>query len=332
MNKIAIVTGITGQDGSILCELFLEQHYKVYGIKRRNSTENLGNAAHLEKDIDIIEADISDLPSIQAIVKSTKPHLFINAAAQSHVGTSFEQPIYTSEVTGLGVLNCLEAIKISGIHTKFLQMSTSEMFGGAKCEKYTENSLLEPKSPYAAAKCFGHYMTKIYRESYNMFASTAICFNHEEPGRRGPNFVTRKITLGIANIIAGKIKHISLGNIDARRDWGKARDYCKGLLKILEHQVADDFILATGETHSVADFCKIAFRHAGLGDYKKYIKIDPKLYRPNEVEVLIGDATKAKNILGWTSETSFDSLVKQMVNIDISLSTDSADIEMIKHY
>jgi GDPmannose 4,6-dehydratase len=318
MHKSVMITGITGQDGSILCDMYLDQGYLVYGLKRRNSSNSLGNAAHLEDRIEIAEADICDTSSITSLVKSVKPEIFINCAAQSHVGTSFSQPMTTADITGMGVLNCLEAIRQTNKDCKFLQLSSSEMFGGANEEAYNEESVFDPKSPYAAAKCFGHHITKVYRESYDMFASTSICFNHEEPGRRGPNFVTRKITLGIADILAGKSKVLKLGNLNARRDWGMASDYCEGMIDILNHSKPDDFVLATGETHSVLEFCKIAFKHSGLGDYKQWVKIDPKLYRPNEVNVLIGDASKAKNVLGWEPKTSFETLVKKMVNFDVA--------------
>ena len=321
MSKSIVITGITGQDGSILCDKYLEMGYKVYGIKRRNSSNSLGNAIHLENSIEIIEADVADMSSIINVVKAAKPDLFINTAAQSHVGSSFNQPIFTSEVTGMGVLNCLESIKQTDTNCKFLQLSSSEMFGGTTGGPYNEDSHLDPKSSYAAAKCFGHYMTKIYRDSYNMFASTSICFNHEEPGRRGPNFVTRKITLGIADIITGKAQTLKLGNLDAKRDWGMASDFCDGMISILNHTYPDDFVLATGKTYSVVDFCKIAFQHAGLGDYKRFVRIDPNLYRPNEVKTLVGDASKAKKILGWSPQTIFDNLVKKMVNFDINTIT-----------
>jgi GDPmannose 4,6-dehydratase len=317
MEKTALITGITGQDGSLLADLMLERGHKVIGIIRRNSSSNLGNASHLQSDVDLIEGDIQDLSSIYRIQKSTRPDYFVNCAAQSHVGTSFDQPLYTSMVTGIGVINCLESIRMSGYHTKFLQLSSSEMFGGRGEEALNEESVLAPRSPYATAKCFGHWATINYRESYKMFASNAISFNHEAPGRRGPNFVTRKITLAIASILMGESEHLYLGNIDARRDWGYAEDYCKGFLAALEYKEPDDFVFATGEAHSVSDFCKIAFAHAGLGDYKRYVKIDPMLYRPNDVPALVGDYSKAKELLNWTPEVDFEILVKRMVNSDL---------------
>jgi len=226
MTKTVLITGITGQDGSLLADLLLPMGYDITGVIRRNSSSHLGNAAHLENDITLIEGDVQDLSSIYRIQKTVRPDLFINCAAQSHVGTSFDQPIYTSTVTGLGVINCLEAIRMSGCHTRFLQLSSSEMFGGRGTDSLNEDSPLAPRSPYATAKCFGHWATINYRESYKMFASNAISFNHEAPGRRGPNFVTRKITLGIASIMMGESESLWLGNIDSKRDWGYGEDYC----------------------------------------------------------------------------------------------------------
>jgi len=317
MKKTVLITGITGQDGSLLADLMLKRGYKVTGVIRRNSSSNLGNAKHLESEVELIEGDLQDLSSLYRIQKSTRPDYFINCAAQSHVGTSFDQPLYTSMVTGIGVINCLEAIRMSGYHTKFLQLSSSEMFGGRSQEALNESSPLAPRSPYATAKCFGHWATINYRETYKMFASNAISFNHEAPGRRGPNFVTRKITLAIASITMGESEHLYLGNIDAKRDWGYAEDYCKGFISALEHTEPDDFVFATGEAHSVAEFCKVAFAHAGLGDYKKYVKIDPTLYRPNDVPSLVGDYGKAKEVLNWSPEINFEGLVKRMVNADL---------------
>jgi len=242
---------------------------------------------------------------------------FYNLAAQSHVMTSFSQPIYTAEATGLGVLNCLEAIRTSGLHTRFYQASSSELFGGIHGEVLMDETVsFYPRSPYGVAKLFGYWTTVNYRETYKMFTCNGILFNHESP-RRGPNFVTRKITLGVAAIKNGLQQKIYLGNLDAKRDWGHARDYVKGMWMMLNHNHPGDYVLATGQTHSIREFCKIAFEHAGLGDYNKYVEIDPRFYRPAEVDVLIGNYTKAQTELGWFPETSFEDLVREMVDHDL---------------
>jgi len=319
MTKSAIITGITGQDGSILADLLLEKGYKVYGLKRRTSSNSLECAAHLEKEpnVEIVEGDLLDLPSLTSLCRLAKADLCFNMAAQSHVGTSFSQPVYTAQATGLGVLYCLEAIRESGIHTRFLQASTSELFGGIRGEVLcNEESEFHPRSPYGVAKLYGYWITRNYRESYKMFASNSICYNHEGT-RRGPNFVTRKISLAVANIKAGNQEKLYLGNLDAKRDWGWASDFCAGMIMILNHNQPDDFVLATGETHSVREFCDIAFKYAGLGDYRQYVEVDPRFFRPAEVDVLIGDASKATRVLGWVPKTSFEQLVQKMVEYDI---------------
>lgn len=318
MNKSAIITGITGQDGSYLADLLLEKGYKVYGLKRRTANHSLGCSAHLEgeKNFKVVEGDLLDLPSLTSLCKLARADEFYNLASQSHVGTSFSQPFYTAQTTGLGVLNCLEAIRLSGYHTRFYQASTSELFGGQNgMTKANEETPLYPRSPYGVAKLYGHWITINYRESYKMFACTGILFNHESP-RRGANFVTRKVTLGVANIKAGKQKKLYLGNLEAKRDWGHAKDYVEGMWKMLQHHTADDYVLATGETHSIKQLCDVAFAHAGLGNYEEYVEIDPQFYRPAEVDVLIGDNTKAKQVLGWEPKITFTELVKEMVDAD----------------
>jgi GDPmannose 4,6-dehydratase len=316
-DKSAVVTGITGQDGSYLAELLLEEGYKVYGFKRRTSDNSLGCSKHLEKDIEVVEGDLLDIPSLTAVCRSAKPDHFYNLAAQSHVGTSFKQPVYTSKVSGLAVLHCLEAIKDSGFHTRFYQASTSELFGGQHGDKaMTERTPFHPRSPYGVAKCFGFWTTVNYREAYKMFACNGILFNHESP-RRGPNFVTRKITMGIADIKRGWKDKIYLGNLDAKRDWGHAKDYVRGMYAMLTSSNPTDYILATGEAHSIRQFLEIAFEHAGLGDYSKFVEIDPQFYRPAEVDVLLGDASKAKKFLKWKRKYSFDDLVQEMVEHDL---------------
>lgn len=317
MKKSAIVTGITGQDGSYLAEFLLSKGYKVYGFKRRTAENDLGCSKHLENQIEVVEGDMTDFHSIYSLQKLAKPDEFYNLAAQSHVGSSFKQPKYTLDTNGVGVLHCLEAIRESGIHTRFYQASTSELYGGQNGETFAnEQSRFHPRSPYGCAKLYSYWITINYREAYKMFTCNGILFNHESP-RRGPNFVTRKITLGAANIAKGRQEKLYLGNLKSKRDWGHARDYVRGMWLMLNHNQPDDYVLATGETHSVEDFCKYAFEHAGLGDYSKYVEIDPRFYRPAEVDVLLGDYTKAKNTLGWEPKISFSELVKEMVESDL---------------
>lgn len=321
MKRTAIVTGLTGQTGSYLTELLLEKDYKVFGFKRRTSSNSLGCITHLENepDLEIVEGDLLDLSSLQQLCKLANADEFYNLASQSHVGSSFKQPIYTLQATGLGVLNCLEAIRDSGTHTRFYQASTSELFSGQLGEVSTnEETPFHPRSPYGCAKLYGHWITITYRAAYKMFACSGILNNHESP-RRGPNFVTRKITLGVANIAAGRQQKLYLGNLDSKRDWGYAKDFVKGIYLILNYSRPEDFVLATGKTHSIREFCELAFKYGGLGDYKQYVEIDPKFYRPAEVDILLGDWSKAKSLLGWSPETSFEELVKEMVDADLQL-------------
>ncbi len=319
MSKTAIISGVSGQDGSLIAEQLIAKGYKVYGIIRRHSQGDVGCAEEIKDDpsLEIVEGDITDLTSMLSICKKAKADVFYSMAAQSHVGTSFEQPILTAQTTGLGVLNCLEAIRQSGIYTKFVQASSSEMFGGLNSEPITELTPFHPRSPYGCSKMFAYWIVINYRESYKMFAANSICFNHEAPGKRGPNFVTRKITLGIADIKAGRKDKLFLGNLNAKRDWMSAWDACRGIIMIGEAAWPGDYILCSGETHSVKEFCDIAFTHAGLGDYKNYVEIDPKFYRPAEVNCLLGDHSKITNELGWKPEMKFEDLVKQMVDWDL---------------
>lgn len=318
MKKSAIITGITGQDASYLAELLLEKDYKVYGLKRRTSGHSLGCSKHLEKEIEVVEGDLLDLPSLISLCSLARADEFYNLASQSHVGSSFKQPVYTAEVTALGVLNCLEAVRQSGLHTRFYQASTSELFGGMQGQtKMTENSQLYPRSPYGVAKLFGYWITINYRESYKMFACNGLLFNHESP-RRGPNFVTRKITLACAAIAKHRQDKLYLGNLDAMRDWGHARDFVRGMWMMMNHHKPDDFILATGQAQTVRYFCKVAFEEAGLGSYEDYVEVDPRFYRPAEVDVLVGDYTRAKEELGWEPRISFEDLVKEMVHADLT--------------
>jgi len=324
MNKTVIVTGLRGMDGALLAEQLIRKDYKVYGLIRRNSQGlDLGNAKHLEGNplLEIVEGDLLDQTSLNNLCKSARPNLFFNMASQSHVGSSFEQPNYTAQVTGIGVLNCLEAIRNSGIYTKFLQASTSELFGGLTGQPANEETPFHPRSPYGVAKLFGHWMTRNYREAYKLFACTTICFNHEAP-TRGPNFVTRKITQAVAKIKAGKQDELRLGNLDAKRDWGYAGDFTKGMIDILTLTAEpDDYVLATGETHSVREFCEYAFSYVDL-NYKDYVVVDPRFYRPAEVHVLIGDYSKINKALGWKPTVTFKGLVEMMVQHDLDLLKD----------
>lgn len=316
--KVAVITGFRGQDGSFLGEQLLEQGYKVYGMIRRSSQGlDLGCSNHLEghENLEVVEGDLLDSPGLARLCKTGRPDLFFNMAAQSHVGSSFEQPVYTAQASGLGVLNCLEAIRLSGIHTRFLQASTSELYGGMIKGAANESAPFHPRSPYGCAKLFGYWITINYRESYKMFACNSICFNHESE-RRGANFVTRKITKAVARIKAGKQDKLALGNLDAKRDWGYAGDFTRGMISTLaDTTVADDYVLATGETHTVREFCDHAFAHVDL-DYNDYVIIDPRFYRPAEVDVLIGDYSKIHKALGWSPTTTFKGLVELMVDHD----------------
>jgi GDPmannose 4,6-dehydratase len=302
-----------------MADLLLEKEYKVYGLIRRASQGlDLGNASHLEghPNLEVVEGDLLDLPCLTRLCDLAKPDMFFNLAAQSHVGSSFSQPLYTAEVTGLGVLNCLEAIRLSGVHSRFLQASTSELFGGISSDSCNEETPFYPRSPYGVAKLFGYWITVNYRESYKMFACNSICFNHEGP-RRGPNFVTRKITQAVAKIHKGLQDKVYLGNLEAKRDWGYAPDFVRGMYSMLTRAPQPkDYVLATGETHTVREFCEAAFNYVDL-DYRDYVEIDPRFYRPAEVDVLIGDYSAIKSDLGWEPTTTFRGLVEHMVQADL---------------
>jgi GDPmannose 4,6-dehydratase len=313
--KKALITGITGQDGSYLAELLLEKGYKVYGLKRRTSDLQYGNSEHLKDDIEFIYADMTDVTSLIRVMEQTKVDEVYNLAAQSFVGTSWEQPILTAEVDALGVTNMLEAIKIVKADTRFYQASTSEMFGKVQAVPQCETTPFYPRSPYGVAKMYGHWITVNYRESYDMFTCSGILFNHESP-RRGLEFVTRKITNAVARIKFGLQNELRLGNLDSKRDWGFAGDYVKAMWLMLQQDKPDDYVVSTGETHMVKEFVELAFKAAGL-DYEKYVVIDPRFIRPSEVDLLLGDPTKAKNGLGWKPEVNFEQLVTMMVEADI---------------
>lgn len=317
MSKSVLITGITGQDGAYLARLLLYKGYKVYGLDRRTSTITTERLKYLgiEDRIELLDGDLIDLASIIRAIQTAKPQEFYNLAAQSFVHTSFAQPILTAQVTGVGVLNCLEAIRAIDPKIRFYQASTSEMYGKIKQPVQDEDTPFHPRSPYGAAKMFGHWITVNYRESYNMFACSGILFNHESP-LRGIEFVTRKVTDAAARIKLGKQKELRLGNIDAKRDWGFAGDYVEAMWLMLQQNEPDDFVIATGRTTTVRDMCKIAFSHVGL-NYEDYVVIDPKFYRPAEVELLLGSPAKAKAKLGWEAKTSLEDLIKMMVDADM---------------
>lgn len=322
MTKKALITGITGQDGSYLAELLLKKRYEVYGIIRRSSSINTHRIDHLYKDphqknnkLHLIYGDLSDSSSIVGILSEVKPDEIYNLAAQSHVRVSFDVPEYTADITGTGTVRILEAIRKLGLKSKFYQASSSEMFGKVMEIPQTENTPFYPRSPYGAAKVYSYWITKNYRESYNMFACNGILFNHESP-RRGETFVTRKITMAVARIKAGLQDKLYLGNLDSKRDWGYAKDYVEAMWLMLQCEKPDDYVIATNETHSIKEFLDLAFGYVGL-KWQDFVEIDQKYYRPAEVDLLIGDYSKAKKELKWQPKTSFKNLVELMVQSDI---------------
>lgn len=316
MNKSALITGITGQDGSYLAELLLSQGYEVHGVVRRTSSPNVERISHLLDKIHIHQGDLLDQTSMTTLVRTIKPHEVYNLAAQSFVPTSWEQPLFTAEATGLGVTRLLEAIRQTDKSIRFYQASSSEMFGKVHETPQRETTVLHPRSPYGVAKVYGHYITINYRESYDMYACSGILFNHESP-RRGLEFVTRKITDGVARIKLGLQDKLHLGNLDAKRDWGFAGDYVKAMWLMLQQEEADDYVVGTGETHTVREFVDIAFSHVGL-NYEDHVVIDPKFYRPAEVDILLADPAKAQKELNWECEVSFQELVVKMVDSDLA--------------
>jgi GDPmannose 4,6-dehydratase len=316
MRKTALITGITGQDGSYLAELLLEKGYRVVGMTRRTSTEVHERIEHIVDDLEIVSGDLLDQSSIQSIVQRTRPQEVYNLAAQSFVPTSWEQPVLTGEFTALGVTRMLEAIRHVDPSIKFYQASSSEMFGKAVEVPQKETTPFYPRSPYGVAKVYGHWITVNYRESYDLFACSGILFNHESP-RRGKEFVTRKISDGVARIKLGLAKELRLGNLDAKRDWGYAGDYVRAMWMMLQADTADDYVIATGRTHSVREFVRIAFEAAGLGSYEPYVVVDPRFVRPAEVDMLVGDAAKARRELGWAPGVTFEQLVETMVKADV---------------
>ena len=314
--KTALITGINGMDGSYLADFLLEKGYKVYGMERRSSSKNRTNTYHLEGKINFINGDLSDQNSLLRCLRESDPNEIYNLASQSFVGESWNTPEQTSDVTGLGVLRMLEAIREYGKQIKFYQASTSEMFG--RMENFAdENTLFHPRSPYGVAKLYGHWITVNYRESYDMFNCCGILFNHESE-RRGIEFVTRKITDGIARIHLGLRDNIVLGNLDTKRDWGYAPDYVESMWMMLQQDEPDDYVVATGKTHSLGEFLDSAFQHIGITDWEKYVGQDEMYMRPADVFYLAGDAAKAKDVLGWQPKTTFEELVSKMVSSDIT--------------
>jgi GDPmannose 4,6-dehydratase len=317
--KRALITGITGQDGSYLAEFLLGKGYKVYGLTRRTSTVNNERIAHIQERIELLQGDLLDQSSLAEAILRSEPDEVYNLAAQSFVKTSWNQPVLTGEFTALGVTRMLDAVKTVNPKIKFYQASSSEMFGKVTETPQKETTRFHPRSPYGVAKVYGHYITLNYRESYDMFACSGILFNHESP-RRGLEFVTRKISHAVARIHLGKQSKLELGSLEPKRDWGFAGDYVEAMWLMLNHNIADDFVIATGENHSVKEFVKIAFETVGIKDWEKYVISDsPKHTRPAEVDYLIGDYSKAKKELGWKPKTSFKELVEMMVKADLEL-------------
>ncbi|HEY7024450.1 MAG TPA: GDP-mannose 4,6-dehydratase [Candidatus Limnocylindrales bacterium] len=316
MKKTALVTGITGQDGSYLAELLLEQGYRVVGMTRRSSTETLERIAHIVDRVEIVQGDLLDQASLVEALRDIKPVEVYNLGAQSFVPTSWNQPVLTGEVTGLGVTRLLEAIRQVNPEIRFYQASSSEMFGKVLETPQTETTPFYPRSPYGVAKVYAHHLTVNYRESYNIFAVSGICFNHESP-RRGMEFVTRKVTDAAARISLGMASELRMGNLDANRDWGFAGDYVRAMWLMLQQDTATDYVIASGVTHTVRDLCDIAFKAVGL-DYEEHVVTDPAFIRPAEVDRLLGDATRAERDLGWRPEVSFEQLVAMMVESDLS--------------
>lgn len=316
--KRALITGITGQDGSYLAEFLLQKGYKVFGTVRRLSTPNFENISHIQDQVELLSADLLDSTSLDQAVEQSDPDEVYNLAAQSFVKTSFEQPVLTGEFTAISVTRVLEAVKKHNKRTKFYQASSSEMFGKVTEPLQKETTRFHPRSPYGVAKVYGHYITLNYRESYDMFACSGILFNHESP-RRGIEFVTRKITHAVARIKLGKQDKLELGNLDAKRDWGFSGDFVEAMWLMLQQEKPDDYVIATGETHSIREFVELAFKEVGIDNWEKYVISDsPKYLRPAEVDYLIGDASKAHKELGWKPKTSFKELVSMMVKADLA--------------
>ncbi len=332
--KKALITGVTGQDGSYLAELLLAKGYEVHGVVRRSSSFNSARLDGVYRDphesgVQFFKhyADLSDGSSLTCLIRDIQPDEVYNLAAQSHVRVSFEIPEYTGDITGLGVARILEAVRTAGVPTRFYQASSSEMFGASPAPQ-DESTPFVPQSPYGAAKLYGHWITVNYREAHGLFACSGILFNHESP-RRGENFVTRKVSRAVARIKAGMQEKLYMGNLDALRDWGYAPEYVEAMWMMLQQDEPDDYVVATGEAHTPREFCEVAFSHVGL-DWEKYVEIDPRYYRPTEVHHLLGDATKARNELGWSPKTDFRELVRLMVDADVRLLDDEMSGRLVR--
>ena len=321
--KRAVITGITGQDGSYLAEFLLEKDYEIFGLIRRSSTVNFERISHLQDKVELISGDLLDQKSLVTALQTSKPHEVYNLGAQSFVPASWEQPMLTGEITGLGVTRMLEAIRTTDEKIRFYQASTSELFGKAQETPQSETTPFYPRSPYGVSKLYAHWITINYRESFDMFACAGILFNHESP-RRGLEFVTRKITHAVARIKHGMDEELRLGNLAARRDWGFAGDFVQAMWLMLQQDKPDDFVIATGETRTIREFCQVAFDRAGL-DWEKYVVIDERFFRPAEVNILLGDAAKASETLGWKPETSFEKMVQLMVDHDLQMVAKQSD-------
>lgn len=316
MGKRALITGVTGQDGSYLSEFLLEQGYEVYGVVRRSSTVNLERIQHLQDRVELLHADLLDQNSLLNAVRDADPQEVYNLAAQSFVPTSWSQPVLTGEFTALGVTRILEAIRVHNPEIRFYQASTSEMFGKAEEVPQNERTPFHPRSPYGVAKVYGHWITVNYRESYGMYTCSGILFNHESP-RRGMEFVTRKVTQGVARIKLGLQEELHLGNLDAKRDWGYTGDYVQAMWMMLQRGEPDDYVIATGTLHSVRDLVETAFSYAGL-DWNEYVVVDPKFIRPADVDILLGDASKAREEIGWEPQVGFEEMIRMMVDQDLA--------------
>jgi len=312
----ALITGITGQDGSYLAEFLLDKGYQVVGMVRRTSTVNFERIRHIQKRLTLVSGDLLDQASLMAALQEYRPQEVYNLAAQSFVPTSWSQPVFTGEVAALGVTRLLDAIRQVDPHIRFYQASSSEMFGRVREIPQRESTPFYPRSPYGVAKVYGHWITVNYRESYGLFACSGILFNHESP-RRGLEFVTRKVTDGVARIKLGLEREVRLGNLDARRDWGYAGDCVQAMWLMLQQDQPDDYVVGTGQTHSVREWCQAAFGHVGL-DYADWVKVDPRFIRPADVDLLVSDPTKARTALGWAPDTSFERLVATMVDADLA--------------
>jgi GDPmannose 4,6-dehydratase len=322
MPRKALITGITGQDGSYLAEFLLEKKYRVYGLIRRSSTTNFERIAHLQDDVELIPGDLLDPSSLITAIQKTEPDEIYNLGAQSFVPTSWSQPVLTGEFTALGVTRLLEAIRVVNPAIRFYQASSSEMFGMVQESPQNELTRFYPRSPYGVAKLYGHWMTVNARESYGLYACSGILFNHESP-RRGVEFVSRRVSYSVARIKLGLQENLKMGNLDAERDWGFAGDYVRAMWLMLQQPKPEDYVVATGKTHSVRELLEVAFNHAGL-DYRKYVEIDPELLRPAEVHHLRGDYTKARQKLGWDASVSFEELIRMMVDSDLELLSKNA--------